>query len=71
VIREIAPDGAASEKGLNVGDVIVEANQRDVREPKDLSDAVNEAREAGKKSILLFVASQGETRFIALRIDKG
>lgn len=71
VIREIATDGAAAEKGLSIGDVIVEANQREVREPKDLADAVTEAREAGKKSILLFVASQGETRFIALRIDKG
>ena len=71
VIREIATDGVAAEKGLSVGDVIVEANQREVREPKDLADAVAEAREAGKKSILLFVASQGETRFIALRIDKG
>jgi serine protease Do len=71
VIREIAPDGVAAEKGLAVGDVIVEANQKDVREPQDLADAVAEARDAGKKSILLFVASRGETRFIALRIDKG
>ena len=31
VIREIATDGVAAEKGLSVGDVIVEANQREVR----------------------------------------
>ena len=71
VVREVDPDGVAAEKGLSVGDIIVEANQTEVRQPQDLADVVKDAREAGKKSVLLFVSSQGETRFIALRIDQG
>jgi len=71
VIREVDPDGSAAEKGLSAGDVIVEANQKEVHSPEDLAKAVSDAKAAGKKSILLYVSSQGEVRFIALRIDKG
>ncbi len=73
VITEIAKDGAAVEKGLEVGDVIMEAGGKPVEVAGDISKAMAEAEKAGKNSVLLLTAKAGkaaETRFIALKIKK-
>ena len=57
-------------KGLRVGDVITEAGQQKVVRVKDLQDRVDEARDAGRKSLLLLIRRAGDPRFVALGIDK-
>ena len=59
----------AYEKGLRAGDVITEAGQQEVTSMSDLEDRIAEAREAGRKSILLLVRRAGEPRFVALPVD--
>lgn len=59
----------AAEKGLAVGDLIVEAGQRPVERMKDLTDRIAEAKEAGRKSLLLLVRRDGDPRFVALSIE--
>jgi serine protease Do len=56
----------AFEKGLRAGDVITEAGQQKVKSLGDLDDRITEAREAGRKSLLLLVRRAGEPRFVAL-----
>jgi serine protease Do len=59
----------AFEKGLRPGDVITEAGQQKVTSLNDLSDRIDEAKEAGRKSLLLLVRRAGEPRFVALSLD--
>jgi serine protease Do len=56
-------------KGLRVGDVITEAGQQSVVRIKDLTDRVEEAKGAGRKSLLLLVRRGGDPRFVALGIE--
>ena len=56
-------------KGLRVGDVITEAGQQSVVRVKDLTDRVEEARGAGRKSLLLLIRRAGDPRFVALGIE--
>jgi serine protease Do len=73
VITEVAQDGAAMEKGLEIGDVIMEAGGKPVEVAGDISKAIEDATKAGKSSVLLLTAKAGkstETRFIALKIKK-
>jgi serine protease Do len=67
-ISEIDDTSQAFEKGLQVGDVITEAGQIAVKSVQDLQDRVAEARDAGRKSILLLVRRDGNPRFVALGI---
>ena len=56
-------------KGLRVGDVITEAGQQAVTRVSDLTDRVEEAKNAGRKSLLLLIRRGGDPRFVALGIE--
>jgi serine protease Do len=56
-------------KGLREGDIITEAGQQQVLRIQDLQDRITEARDAGRKSILLLVRRAGDPRFVALAIE--
>jgi len=71
IVTEIANDSPGAEKGLRAGDVIVEVAQEEVKSPQQFAQKIDEARKAGRKSILLLVDRQGDLRFVALRIDQG
>ena len=68
VVVGVDETSEAYEKGLRAGDVITEAGQQKVTGPADLEDRIAEAREAGRKSLLLLVRRQGEPRFVALSV---
>ncbi len=71
VVTEVRGDSLAADKGLRVGDVIVEAGQKEITKPEQVRDRVNAAKKEGSKSILLLVQRGSEPpRFLALRIDK-
>jgi serine protease Do len=71
VVIDVAKDSSAADKGFHPGDVIMEAAQEEVKTPGDLAAKINEAKKAGRKSILLLVQRQGDLRFVALRVDQG
>ncbi len=56
-------------KGLRVGDVITEAGQQKVVRVQDLQDRIKEAKDAGRKSLLLLIRRAGDPRFVALAIE--
>jgi len=69
VVKEVAEDSEAYEKGLRAGDVITEAGQKAVSTVGDLEARIEDAKEAGRKSLLLLVRREGEPRFVALGLS--
>ena len=70
VITGIDDGSEAFEKGLRNGDLITEAGQQKVSSPKDLEARISEAKDAGRKSLLLLIRREGEPRFVALSVDQ-
>jgi len=68
VIANIDQASEAFNKGLAEGDLITEAGQQKVVRLQDLQDRIKEAKDAGRKSILLLVRRGGDPRFVALSI---
>ena len=69
VVLDVDESAEAFEKGLRAGDLITEAGQQKVATLGDLDDRIEEAREAGRKSLLLLVRRAGEPRFVALSLE--
>ena len=72
-VRVAGVDGSsdAAQKGLRRGDLILRAGDRATNSPADLTAAVAEAKKAGKKSVLLFVARGGVHTFVPVEIGQG
>ncbi|WP_238380927.1 Do family serine endopeptidase [Alkalilacustris brevis] len=57
-------------KGLRPGDIITEAGQRPVNSVGDLEERIAEARDAGRRTLLLLVRRGGDPRFVAVSIEE-
>jgi len=71
VVTDVAQDSPASEKGMRAGDVIVEVAQEEVKSPAQIVAKIDDAKKAGRKSVLLLVDRQGDLRFVALKVEQG
>ena len=71
LVTTVQAEGAAAEKGLRAGDLIMEVSQEEVATPADVAARVMEAQNEGRRSVLLLINRSGELRFVALRIDLG
>ncbi|MCV2868237.1 Do family serine endopeptidase [Defluviimonas sp. WL0002] len=69
VVVDIDETSEAYGKGLRSGDVITEAGQQSVATLADLEDRIDEAKEAGRKSLLLLIRRSGDPRFVALSVE--
>ncbi len=69
MITKVDQSSEAFTKGLTEGDLITEAGQQRVVRLQDLEDRIKEAKDAGRKSILLLVRRGGDPRFVALSIE--
>ncbi|MCT8159815.1 Do family serine endopeptidase [Pseudoruegeria sp. SHC-113] len=69
VVTEVDEASEAYEKGLRAGDVITEAGQQKVASIEDLEGRIEDAEDAGRKSLLLLVRRAGEPRFVALSLE--
>jgi serine protease Do len=70
VIVKIDKGSSASEKGLRVGDLILEIGQEKVLASTDVVRKIKEAITQGRKSVLLLLEGQSGLRFVAIRIEK-
>ena len=70
VVQDVDPASDASAKGLQTGDLIVEAGQQPVTSLADLNARITEAREGGRQSVLGLTRRQGEPRFVALSLEE-
>ncbi len=69
VVADVDPDGIAAQKGLQVGDVILEAGGKPVSKPSDVAAALAEAKKENRKAVLLRVKSGEDTRFVAISVN--
>lgn len=69
IVMQVDPASEAYTKGLREGDLITEAGQARVTRLQDLQDRVEEAKAAGRKSILLLIRRGGDPRFFALSVE--
>ncbi len=70
LITKVDPDSDAADKGLEPGDVVISVGNKAVRTPQDIQRGVSEAHSAGRKSVLLLVASANGSRFVAVDITR-
>ena len=68
VVKQVDPSGAAAQRGLKAGDVILEVAGQEVNSPADISNAL---KSSSKKRVLLLVRSGDTQRFLALPVDQG
>lgn len=68
LVIETDPNGEAAEKGISPGEVVVEVNQQPVETPEQIKNLFESAEKQGRKSVLLLINSDGDVRFVALRI---
>jgi serine protease Do len=70
VVIEVAQGSPASERGIEVGDVIRRIDQKQVMSPDDLAAGIEDAKRQKKTSFLLLVRSEGlGQRFVAIPVE--
>jgi serine protease Do len=70
VVLEVDPASPAAEKGVKVGDVIVEVAQETVASLDDIAKSVDKVRKAGRKAVLLRLEDgKGDLRFVAVPVQ--
>jgi len=67
-ITEVKPDSAAAERGLKVGDTILEVSGTEVHGPADIRTAL---KANTKKRVLMLVKTGDGQRFVALPVAQG
>lgn len=69
VVTSIKVASDAAQKGLAVGDVIVEVNQESVKDAASVEKIVSAVKAEGKSSVLMLVDNQGQgdVRFVAIK----
>jgi serine protease Do len=71
VITAIDAGSAASEKGVAVGEVVVEVSQEPVSQPGDVTARIETLKKDGRRSALFLIANKaGELRFVPLKLDE-
>ena len=66
LVTQVQPGGPAEAKGIQAGDIILSIDRKTVREPKEVVAAIRKAHESGAKSVLLYVARDGNEHFEAV-----
>jgi serine protease Do len=70
IVVEIDAASPAAEKGIKVGDVIVEVAQEAVSSIDDIARGLDKVKKAGRKAVLLRVEDgKGEMRFVAVPVQ--
>ncbi|HJZ32777.1 MAG TPA: Do family serine endopeptidase [Hyphomicrobiaceae bacterium] len=71
IVLEVDPASPAAEKGIKVGDVIVEVAQDAVSSVEDISKGIDKVKKAGRKAVLLRLESGkgGGLRFVAIPVE--
>ncbi|WP_404385256.1 DegQ family serine endoprotease [Caenispirillum salinarum] len=70
VVSDLSADSDAAQKGIRPGDVIAEVNQTRVSSAGEIREQVAQARDNGRKSVLLMVQGDTGSRFVAVRIGE-
>jgi serine protease Do len=70
LIQKVNPDSAAAEKGLAVGDAILQVDNKPVNTLEEFEAAIEGVRERGLNTALVMVERDGNSRFIGLPLTE-
>lgn len=72
IVLDVDEDSPAAEQGIRPGDIIrkVGRNQSSARSVKDIKKTVEQARKRKDKTLLFLIERNGNSRFVALQLDK-
>jgi serine protease Do len=68
VVAEVDSGSDAAEKGVKVGDVILEVSGQPVAVPEDVVSGVKKAQELKRSAVLLHIKSADQKRFVAVQL---
>jgi serine protease Do len=71
VITKVEPKGAAAERGVKKGDMILEVAGKSISKPGDVSEALEAARTDKKSSVLMRLRSGDASRYVAVPLANG
>ncbi|MEJ1978275.1 MAG: DegQ family serine endoprotease [Acetobacteraceae bacterium] len=69
VVTDVTPNGAASQRGLKPGDVVVEVQQETIATPADVQDRVDRFRKLSRKTVLMLIQSSDGLRWVPLPLS--
>jgi serine protease Do len=69
IVLQVDQASPAAERGVRVGDVIVEVAQNAVTSLDDIVKSVDNLKKAGRKAVLLRVERKEGLRFVALPVQ--
>jgi len=70
LVTGVRNDSEAAEKGIRAGDMVLEAGGADIATVADFNAAVAEARDQGRRAVLVLVANRnGGVRYVALQFE--
>jgi len=70
-VVNVDPNGEAAQKGLTSGDVILDVGGKPVSTPGDVKSGVTQAKEQGKKAVLMRVqTANGSDVYVAFAFPK-
>ncbi|KQN76915.1 MULTISPECIES: Do family serine endopeptidase [unclassified Devosia] len=70
LIQDVQPDSSAAQRGLAVGDVVLEIDNKPINSVADFEGAVSAVQGKGLATALVKVSRDGEARFIGLPINE-
>jgi len=70
VVTDVEPGSPADDRGLQAGDVILAVNATEVGAASDFERAIAAAAKTGKKSVLVQISRDSDSRFVALPVAK-
>ncbi len=68
VVTNVTDDGLGDQRGLKVGEVIVELQQQPVNSPQDVQAGLAAARKANRKSVLILVQGDDGLRWVPVPV---
>jgi serine protease Do len=71
VVTGVDSAGAAAEHGFATGDVILEVAGKKVSTPAEVRREIDTVRKEGKRTVLMRVQKNGNSRFVALPVREG
>lgn len=71
IIEKLDRNSVLRERGISVGDVILEVNGEEIHSVEDFDQTVKEADNDGRSNILLAIISNNRSGFVTVPIDEG
>ena len=69
IVQDILKSSEAYEKGIRIGDLIVEISQKKLQSLSTFKKLLQDSKSAQKKSLLFLIRSESRLRFLSLRLD--